>query len=783
MVDDARTNRRSFLKVAPIAAFGTRVPTALAGADKFAAADAVNQGYAPIYATKTGMAAFAVPADISALRVIGYSSAGDGGTALYKRAVSQPPHAGKFQSLDGAWWELAEPTINVQMLGAVCDGMTNDAAPFADAIDLALMLNAPLELPAGRDINIAGAVSFEIAPGKQLRIFSNGGARLLINGGAPCVNFHGITVATGLTLTSAVAWGDRAITISSASGIQNGDLIHLDTDTAVEASYGYGKQVLGVVGLCSEGKILLVEPTNFNFTPSETTISVYRSGKLVLEGVSWKCSHGSRLDFTNLRAPYFCDATIEGSSAQGEPGGIDCLIISKCEGVVGERLRLLNSRYTINVSNASANCNFRDIYAEGCRHPIDANSWARNTLVQRLEGLNNVASVECHPSFETKFEDITETMLPGQGASSVGLRCLGGHAKRVKATDPSGAIIAGGGGVLLLPDYQYLGQLYDRVYEDIESLHGGLGATYVRGMYVRRCKVPTIDADAATSPIGFVEVDDQSVASVNIRRTIQRTAPRAEPIVLTPADEWGARGSVISITGIARASPGVVTAPSHNLSDGDVIRIDGVAGMIPVNKLTFTVANATTDTFELSDIDTRFYPAYSSGGKVASGIAMKAVSVTQVPYLGWSPTLHYKAVLRSSGTPVGATTIAIPFKLKHNYGPQELGNGYRQLELTLRAISRTRGMVIVRHPMLLFQGSTSALILGRGINLGRVGTLNAIITNTAPHFFTQVVSEGGDPSLDHDQFYITGDAVVRLTSSTDILDLVELEVVERRMGT
>ncbi|MER9248398.1 ubiquitin-activating E1 FCCH domain-containing protein [Mesorhizobium sp. M0590] len=775
------------LKAAPIVAFASRAPTSSA-AEAFAvsgvgdASHSAKQGNIPTYAAKTVASGLSIPVGTKLLRVEGYSAVGDGGAALYRRVVSQPLHAGKFQSLDGAWWEIAESNLNIQMLGAVCDGVTNDASSFSAAVNLALLLNSSLELPAGRDINIANAVSFEIAAGKVLRIFSQGGARLLINSGNPCVNFHGTTVATDLALTSPVEWGDRTIGISSAAGIQIGDLIYLDTDTPVESSYGYHKQMLGVVGLISGNKVSLAEPSNFDFALTETSISVYRSGYLTLERVSWRCVAGTRLDFTNLRAPYFCGATLEGDSAQGEPGGIDCLIVSKCEGVLGERLRLLNSRYAINVSSASANSTFRDIYAEGCRHPIDANSWARNTLVQRLEGLNNVASVECHPSFETKFEDITETMLPRQEAPSVGLRCVGGHAKRVKATDPSGALVAGGGGVLLLPAYRYLGQLYDRVYEDVESLHGGLGATNVRGLYITRCKVPTIDVDARTSFIGFVEVDEQSVAAANVRRTIQRTAQRAEPILLIATDEWGARGSAIAITGITRANPAVVTAPSHDLSNGDVVRIDGVEGMTQVNKLTFTVINVTTDGFELSGLDSSIYRDYSSGGKLAPGVRMKTASVKQVPYLGWSPVLHYKVVLHSSNAHAGAKSIVIPFKLKHNYGVQEIGNGYRQIELTLRAFSQGCGMAVIKYPLFVCQGSASVLAVGSGVDLGRTGGLRATISNSAPHFSTQIVDEGGDPGLDYDQFYVTADAVINIARSTDIVDLVELEVVERRMG-
>ncbi|MER9651756.1 ubiquitin-activating E1 FCCH domain-containing protein [Mesorhizobium sp. M0199] len=745
------------------------------------ASNTAKQWNVPTYAAKTVALGLSIPSGTKLLRVDGYSAAGDGGAAQYRRVVSQPRHEGKFQSLDGAWWEIAESNLNIQMLGAVCDGVKNDSSSFSAAVNLALLLNSSLELPAGRDINIADPVSFEIAAGKALRIFSQGDARLLINGGSPCVNFHGTTVATDVGLTSPVGWGDRTIAITSAAGIQVGDLIYLETDTPVESSYGYYKQMLGVVGLISGNKVSLAEPSNFDFALTETSISVYRSGKLTLERVSWRCVAGARLDFTNLRAPYFCSATLEGDSAQGEPGGIDCLIVSKCEGVLGERLRLLNSRYAINVSNASANSTFRDIYAEGCRHPIDANSWARNTLVQRLEGLSNVASVECHPSFETKFEDITETMLPRQEAPSVGLRCLGGYAKRVKATDPSGVLVPGGGGVLLLPAYRYLGQLYDRIYEEVESFHGGLGATNVRGLYIRRCKVPTIDVDARTSFIGFVEVDEQSVATANVRRTIQRTAPRAEPILLTATDEWGARGATIAIMGITRTKPAVVTAPSHNLSNGDEVRIDGVDGMTQINKLIFKVINVTTETFELLGLDSSRYRDYSSGGKLTPGIRMKTASVKQVPYLGWSPVLHYKVVLRSSSAHAGARSLVIPFKLKHNYGIQDIGNGYRQIELTLRAYSQGGGMAVIKYPLFVSQGSTSVLEVGSGVDLGRTGVLKATINNAAPHFSAQIVAEGGDPGLDYDQFYVTADAVINIARSA-VVDFVELEVAERRMG-
>jgi len=79
----------------------------------------------------------------------------------------------------------------------------------------------------------------------------------------------------------------------------------------------------------------------------------------------------------------------------------------------------------------------------------------------------------------------------------------------------------------------------------------------------------------------------------------------------------------VTITGITQAHPGVVTAAAHGFENGDVVVIEDVVGMTEVNDLHFTVANKTTDTFELQsqaatpvDVDTSAYTAYTSGGEV-----------------------------------------------------------------------------------------------------------------------------------------------------------------------
>lgn len=81
-------------------------------------------------------------------------------------------------------------------------------------------------------------------------------------------------------------------------------------------------------------------------------------------------------------------------------------------------------------------------------------------------------------------------------------------------------------------------------------------------------------------------------------------------------------GDAVTITGITRASPGVVSATAHGFSDGDQVRIVDVVGMTDVNNKVFTVHAPATDSFSLrdkldsTDWDTTAYDVYVSGGTV-----------------------------------------------------------------------------------------------------------------------------------------------------------------------
>jgi len=81
-----------------------------------------------------------------------------------------------------------------------------------------------------------------------------------------------------------------------------------------------------------------------------------------------------------------------------------------------------------------------------------------------------------------------------------------------------------------------------------------------------------------------------------------------------------------TITGISVGVNTVVTAPAHGFVNGDQVVIYGVRGSTKLNFNTFTVINATTNTFELAGANTVGVALYAGGG-----IAGKVVEVP-TPY-------------------------------------------------------------------------------------------------------------------------------------------------------
>ncbi|MDB5470956.1 MAG: pilus assembly protein TadG [Caulobacter sp.] len=130
---------------------------------------------------------------------------------------------------------------------------------------------------------------------------------------------------------------------------------------------------------------------------------------------------------------------------------------------------------------------------------------------------------------------------------------------------------------------------------------------------------------AATSLVGQVVKDSQTPYyskmsivpysnAVNVGSTYAATARGAVPAAKTITGASWASGTAMTITGITKANPAVVTSNGHGFVNGDRVWISGVSGMTQVNSHVYTVAGKTTNTFQLQSTNSSSWSTYSSGG-------------------------------------------------------------------------------------------------------------------------------------------------------------------------
>ena len=123
--------------------------------------------------------------------------------------------------------------------------------------------------------------------------------------------------------------------------------------------------------------------------------------------------------------------------------------------------------------------------------------------------------------------------------------------------------------------------------------------------------------------------------------------------------------ATVSITGATQANPVVVTAASHGFSNGDRVIINSVVGMSQLNNREFTVANQTTNTFELSGINGTGFDAYTSGGTVAKIVEVTTTySVTDIFDINYAQSADVIYMAHKDHAPAKLTrTTATSFAL------------------------------------------------------------------------------------------------------------------------
>ncbi|MGV1985573.1 hypothetical protein ACQZ5N_03065 [Agrobacterium sp. 22-221-1] len=167
-----------------------------------------------IFDTVVDMLDIDVLPGISFVRVNGYYVPGDDGAASYRKVNSEPTHAGKFQSADGAWWELAERRRTPEMFGAAGTGLVSDVAALQNALnsfgilggilyaDKDYLIDADLTVPNNVELRLPISVLGLGQVSQQL--FKRSG-RLRISPAATVNLLAGSLISGGVSIRSSMA--------------------------------------------------------------------------------------------------------------------------------------------------------------------------------------------------------------------------------------------------------------------------------------------------------------------------------------------------------------------------------------------------------------------------------------------------------------------------------------------------------------------------------------------------------------------------------------------------
>lgn len=251
------------------------------------------------------------------VRTAGFAGPGDEGGALYKRSGTQPVHAGRFQSADGSWWELAEAVVRPQMFGAKGDANpdnnaagTNDSNAIQNALNyLALFPGKALYL--GGDFFKIQNVRIPARPeARRWFIYGEGGGFVnpaTATSQTPCL-FHSALAASGDAARSS-EYSD-GVTLNDVNfhgggyGVGYAHLIagHLYHENCSFQNLEDGLLTIGVAGVIgTKPRALLCKrafhaalKTDYAFTASYTqeASTGWNDGYFIRGGAITKCEKG-----------------------------------------------------------------------------------------------------------------------------------------------------------------------------------------------------------------------------------------------------------------------------------------------------------------------------------------------------------------------------------------------------------------------------------------------------------------------------------------------------------
>lgn len=235
------------------------------------------------YATKAAVQAATISSTPLFLRIAGYTAAGDGGGALYKRVVSQPTHNGKIQSADGAWWELSENVINPVMFGADFTGAVDSSAAFQSAydyntngVDMRLNPSHTYKITSPVNLTHPGSITCGRSFTNNRNLITAGTSNNVFNVLSSSVNLKGLSISrAGSSAAVAISIGADTRVVTDAAGTNGSSTVTSATANFTAADIGK-YFVCGGIGLGTPAYLIsgVTNSTTASVSPSVATVTL-----------------------------------------------------------------------------------------------------------------------------------------------------------------------------------------------------------------------------------------------------------------------------------------------------------------------------------------------------------------------------------------------------------------------------------------------------------------------------------------------------------------------------
>lgn len=190
-----------------------------------------------------------------------------------------------------------------------------------------------------------------------------------------------------------------------------------------------------------------------------------------------------------------------------------------------------------------------------------------------------------------------------------------------------------------------------------------------------------------------------------------------------------------TITGITKASPGVVSSADHGYSNGDIIYLE-VLGMHQLNEKVVRAANVAAGTFELEGIDTTLFDTFTSGTAQKATLGTSITTATTLNASGGDfefipvTTIHDNIKKQIPGLP-----NAISYQMQHIWDGTDAGLLAMNAASNIQAKRCFKFQFGSGGKILYFAGYVGCALIPGGQAQGLVETAAVITMNGTPTFY------------------------------------------------